>query len=50
MKKIVSWIEREGLEGYLVFEDDEMKIQLNDPKEAKEERKRPRPGHDDSRK
>ena len=26
-----------------------MKIQLNDPKETKEERKRPRPGHDDSK-
>jgi hypothetical protein len=31
MKKIVSWIEHHGLEGYLVWEDEEMKIQLNDP-------------------
>ena len=33
MKKIVAWIEREGLEGYLLWEGDEMKIQLNDPSE-----------------
>ena len=35
MKKIVTWIEREGVEGFLVFEDDEMRIQLNDPREVK---------------
>jgi hypothetical protein len=26
MKKIVNWIEREGLEGYLMFENGEMRI------------------------
>ena len=35
MKKIVSWIEREGLDGFLIFEEEEMKIQINDPKDAK---------------
>lgn len=35
MKKIVAWIEREGVEGYVFWEDDEMKIQLNDPLEKK---------------
>ena len=36
MKKIVSWIEKEGVEGYLSFDGDEMKIQLSDPRESKE--------------
>ena len=45
MKKIVNWIEKEGLEGYLVFDNGDMKIQLNDPKEG-QDRKRHRPGQD----
>lgn len=32
MKKIVNWIEKEGIEGYLVFDNNEMRIQHNDPK------------------
>lgn len=32
MKKIVKWIEDEGLEGYLFLEDEEVKIQHRDPK------------------
>ena len=32
MKKIVSWVEREGVEGYLSFDDKELKISHNDPK------------------
>lgn len=43
MKKIVNWIEREGIEGYLVWEDEEMRIQLNDPQDKKEDKKRQRP-------
>jgi len=49
MKKIVSWIEREGVEGYLTFKDNELKITLSDPKdekkveEKKEDKKRQRP-------
>ncbi len=35
MKKIVNWVEREGVEGYLYFEDKELKISPNDPKEEK---------------
>jgi len=35
MKKIVSWVEREGVEGYLSFEDKELKINLTDSKEEK---------------
>lgn len=35
MKKIVSWVEREGVEGYLFFEDKELKISLTDPREEK---------------
>jgi hypothetical protein len=46
MKKIVSWVEREGLEGYLFFEEKELRISLSDPKEVKKEeqsdKKRPR--------
>ena len=47
MKKIVSWIEKEGLEGFLVFDSGDMKIQLNDPKEG-QERKRHRPTGQDT--
>jgi hypothetical protein len=32
MKKIVSWIEREGVEGYLTFEGNELRLTLADPK------------------
>jgi hypothetical protein len=39
MKKIVSWVEREGVEGYLYFEDKELRLSLNDPKEEKKEKK-----------
>lgn len=39
MKKIVSWIEKEGVEGFLVFDNGEMRIQHNDPKEP-QDRKR----------
>lgn len=39
MKKIVQWVEREGVEGYLYFEGSELKISLNDPKEEKQEKK-----------
>ncbi len=42
MKKIVNWIEHNGIEGYLVWEEDDMKIQSNDPEEKKEEKKRQR--------
>lgn len=48
MKKIVSWVEREGVEGYLSFDDKDLKISLTDPKderkveEKKEDKKRPR--------
>ena len=48
MKRIVSWVEREGVEGYLSFEDKELKISLQDPKEErksddkKEDKKRQR--------
>ena len=42
MKRIVNWVEKEGLEGFLVFEENDMKIQVNDPKEGKEEKKRVR--------
>jgi hypothetical protein len=35
MKKIVAWVEREGVDGYLYFDDKELKITLNDPKEEK---------------
>lgn len=39
MKKIVQWVEREGVEGFLFFEGKELKINLNDPKEEKQEKK-----------
>ncbi len=42
IKRIVNWIEHEGLEGYLVWEEDEMKIQHNDPEEKKDDKKRQR--------
>ena len=32
MKKIISWVEREGVEGYLSFEDKDIKIALSDSK------------------
>lgn len=41
MKKIVSWIEKEGVEGYLVFDNGELKIQHVDPREG-QDRKRQR--------
>lgn len=47
MKKIVNWIEKEGVEGFLIFESGEMKIQLNDPKEG-QDRKRHRPAGQDA--
>ena len=48
MKRIVSWIEKEGVEGYLVFDiNGDMKIQLNDPREG-QERKRHRPAAQDA--
>lgn len=39
MKKIVSWVENKGVEGYLSFEDKELRISQNDPREVKSERK-----------
>jgi hypothetical protein len=39
MKKIVSWVEREGVEGYLYFEDKELRLSLNDSKEDKKDKK-----------
>jgi len=33
MKKIVAWVEKEGVDGYLYFEDNELKISLTDPKD-----------------
>ena len=48
MKKIVSWVESEGVEGHLTFDDKEIKISLQDPKDErktedkKEDKKRPR--------
>lgn len=44
MKKIVAWIEKEGVEGYLLWEDEEMKIQLQDPNEKRDDKKRQRLG------
>lgn len=35
MKRIVAWVEKEGVEGYLYFEDDELKISLSDPSERR---------------
>lgn len=39
MKKIVAWVEREGVEGYLSFEDKELKLTLADPRDDKKEKK-----------
>jgi hypothetical protein len=39
MKKIVNWVEREGVEGYLFFEDKELRLSLADPREEKKEKK-----------
>lgn len=39
MKKIVAWVEREGVEGFLFFEDKELRLTLNDPREDKKEKK-----------
>lgn len=39
MKKIVSWVEREGVEGYLTFEGKELRLTLADPREDKKEKK-----------
>jgi hypothetical protein len=39
MKKIVAWVEREGVEGYLFFEDKELRLSLTDPREEKKEKK-----------
>jgi hypothetical protein len=36
MKKIVQWVEKEGVEGYLYFEGSDLKLSLHDPKEMKE--------------
>jgi hypothetical protein len=33
MKNIVSWVEHEGVEGYLFFEDKELKISLTHSRE-----------------
>lgn len=41
MKKIVNWIEKEGVEGYLIFDSGDFKIQHVDPREG-QERKRKR--------
>lgn len=40
MKKIVAWVEQEGVEGYLFFEDKELKISLSDPREEKKSEKK----------
>lgn len=39
MKKIISWVEKEGVEGFLTFEDKELRISLTDPKEEKKDKK-----------
>ena len=39
MKKIIAWVEKEGVEGFLTFEDNDLKISLNDPKDEKKEKK-----------
>lgn len=38
MKKIVTWVEREGLLGFLYFEGKELRISPTDPKELKTEK------------
>jgi hypothetical protein len=40
MKKIVTWVEKEGVEGYLSFEEDDLKISLSDPSERRLEPKK----------
>lgn len=35
MKKIVQWVEKEGVDGYLYFEGKELRITHSDPKEEK---------------
>jgi|JI61114C2RNA_FD_contig_41_3942174_length_895_multi_7_in_0_out_0_1 hypothetical protein len=45
MKKIVEWVEKEGIEGYLVFDKNEVRVSKTDPKESNRElsaAKRPR--------
>lgn len=44
MKRIVEWVEKEGLEGYLSFDKGELRIGKSDPKEARDasSAKRPR--------
>lgn len=39
MKKIVSWVENEGVEGYLSFEDKQLRITQADPRDVKSEKK-----------
>jgi len=43
MKKIVSWIERYGLQGYLSFKDNEVDITEFDVKDKSDDKKRVRP-------
>jgi hypothetical protein len=48
MQTIVAWIEREGVNGYLYFENKQAKLSINDPStivgdKVKEEWKRKRP-------
>jgi hypothetical protein len=45
MKKIVEYVEKEGLDGYLTFDKGEVKVSKNDPKETNRDlstTKRPR--------
>ena len=43
MKRIIAWVEKEGVEGFLSFEQNELKLSLTDPKdEKKDDKKRPR--------
>lgn len=45
MKKIVEWVEKEGVEGYLVFDKNGVHVSKNDPKDTPRElssAKRPR--------
>lgn len=32
MKKLVSWIEEEGIEGYLIFNGNDINLSKKDPK------------------
>lgn len=43
MKNIVAWIEKEGLEGFLYFEDGELTLSKVDPKDQAESKRRARP-------